>query len=1016
MENKPLKIAHVSDIHIFHSKRHEEHRKLIRELAKTLKEEKVDLIYVGGDVQDSKSKLSPEQLELVNFFFYALSEIAPMIVIMGNHDTNLQAKSRLDSLTPIISNIQSTNPIYYLRDTGTYHLFGIDWLVWSRLDDKNPLEGFKKEHYTIGCYHGPITGAKTDSGYDKFSATMSEKDFELCDSVMLGDIHKTQFFRSRQIAYSGSLIQYKIDESERKGILIWDWDETEKNYDPRFVRIHNDFGYKTFNVSDLDAFDVNKVVLLTNEFVCRLLYTGDETTYSFTKFNEIRKQVKSKIPNQILIQKRFSKRKSISPLKNLTSSKDFFIDYFDKFGIDKAIVKELKKVDQHYESLIDSTDYQVGEYFIKELEIHNFLCFGSHNIIDFEDIKGLVGLFAKNGYGKSSLFHSIMFCLFNKTPKDSKGSFNLINDQLDEVEGCFVQIKLLINGIIWRVKRNIVPKRDGSGASIRLEVYEGEEEKPRHLESRPQTDKQVLQPLLGDENIFLTTVLSSQKDPTEFVDNENFKRLDLVIKFLGILLYDSKFKLVDKDLKQEETVRAIMWEMLEKLTSRTELEKSLDTLNFEIDFDNTEICELEKIIKEDLIEHKKNTKHLSKLSLIGTVKTEEQLKEDLASTKKLSEDDIKTLKQCKELRTELLRRWNTDDRLIGKLNEWKLVRGDKIKEEAISIFRAEIINLKTQLDSKSSTIECPNCNHTWHTVDKEKIKVDIESKTKSMEILKKEIEIYNTEQEKISKLQEEIKEINRSVISLEDKIPTLEKKVIEIQSQLKIIEVNKNKIIEKDSYEKVIKKLNDKLEKNRERKTSLETTNAIRVEQIKGIEEKIKFYDDKIIELREKDNLINNLTLYKSAMHRTGIPSMVLQNFIPLINYEVNSHIGDLFDSSIEFELDENSLNVYYIKENLNKTVKRNVAQACGQESAVINLAIRAALTKMSLLPKPSLLLLDELFSVLDPENLEKMHELVMKLKDQYQNIILITHTEEIKDWPEYFIKLHQTSGITSIN
>ena len=55
------RIGHFADFHIFRNKRHQEHRELIPKLVKTFKTEKVDLIYVGGDIIDSKSKLSPEQ-------------------------------------------------------------------------------------------------------------------------------------------------------------------------------------------------------------------------------------------------------------------------------------------------------------------------------------------------------------------------------------------------------------------------------------------------------------------------------------------------------------------------------------------------------------------------------------------------------------------------------------------------------------------------------------------------------------------------------------------------------------------------------------------------------------------------------------------------------------------------------------------------------------------------------------------------------------------------------------------
>lgn len=1010
---KLLRIAHCGDVHIFFHKRHEEHKELITTFTDILKREKVDLIYVGGDVIDSKSKLSAEQIEIVNYFFYSLSAIAPVIVILGNHDMNLQAKTKLDALSPIINNIHGINPIYYLKDSGVYNLYDIDWLVWSRIDDKDPIETYIKKHYAIGCYHGPIKGAKTDSGWDKFSSNISEKTFDRCDIVLLNDIHKTQYFRNKEIAYSGSFLQTKIDESYKKGFLLWEWNSEIKKHEPTFVQVPNKFGYRTFEISDLEKFDITKVELPSQDFVCRLLYTGSEDVYSFTKFNEYKKQLKAKFPNQILLQKRFNKRKVIIDAKKTVKSKDFLFDYLKERNINKELIIELKKLDEYYNSLVSMTDYHGNEYYISELEIHNFLCFGPKNIIDFEEYKGLSGLFGENGIGKSSLFHAIMFCLFNKTPKNTKSSIKLINDQLEEVDKSYVQVKLNIGGVNWRIKRSIIPKSDDSGANIKLEVYE--EDIPRHLDSRPQTDKQVLQPLLGDEYIFLTTVLSSQKDPIEFVDNDNAKRLDLVIKFLGILLYDTKFNLVTKDLKQEELVRGILNTELEKLTSLQELEKTKKETEEDIEDRKKKIEETKEQIVEQIKEQKSLAGKLSKLNIVGVIKTEEELNKDLNSYQSTLKTKEEKLVKEKENRKNLLIEWNKDEELKGKLNEWKPKKTDKEKESKVSELRVEIKNLQIQLTSENHTITCPHCNHQWQEINKEQIKLDIENKRIEKDILQDELDTFENKQLEIEELKNNILNSNKTIQGLEEEIIEVKEDIEEVKEHLKTIETNKEKIKKKAKVEKDLEKLNSNLETNKEFKSSEETIVAVKEEQVKSLIEKIKTYNEKVAELETKDILINNLTIYKNAMHRSGIPSMILQNFIPLINFEINNYINELFDFSVKFELEESSLNIYYIKENLNKIIKRNITQACGQESTVINLAIRAALTKISLLPKPSLLLLDEVFSMLDDKNLEKMHDLVIRLKEQYQNIILITHTAEIKDWPEYFISLSQTNGITTI-
>lgn len=204
------RIGHFADFHIFRNKRHQEHRELIPKLVKTFKTEKVDLIYVGGDIIDSKSKLSPEQIDLASYLFYELSNIAPVIVIPGNHDANLQNKDSLDSLSPIISKVEGKNPIYYLKDTGIYNLYDIDWAVWSCLDDKNPMENREETTtYTIGCYHGQIKGCITDSYWTKFSGAVDLEIFNKCNIVLLGDIHKKGYF------YKDEEIEVEEEEVEK---------------------------------------------------------------------------------------------------------------------------------------------------------------------------------------------------------------------------------------------------------------------------------------------------------------------------------------------------------------------------------------------------------------------------------------------------------------------------------------------------------------------------------------------------------------------------------------------------------------------------------------------------------------------------------------------------------------------------------------------------------------------------------------------------------------------------------
>ena len=83
------KIAHLADIHIRKLHRFNEYREVFQNLYKKLKHHKPDLIYIGGDVVHGKLDTSPEETRMVADFFLSLCNIAPTIVIPGNHDCNL---------------------------------------------------------------------------------------------------------------------------------------------------------------------------------------------------------------------------------------------------------------------------------------------------------------------------------------------------------------------------------------------------------------------------------------------------------------------------------------------------------------------------------------------------------------------------------------------------------------------------------------------------------------------------------------------------------------------------------------------------------------------------------------------------------------------------------------------------------------------------------------------------------------------------------------------------------------
>ena len=113
--DKLNRVVHLADIHIRLFKRHAEYKRSFRKLYRELKQLDLDqgVIVVAGDILHAKLDMSPEMVALTSDFLTNLAKIAPTLIIDGNHDLNLSNPHRMNSLYPIINNIDHPD-LHYL--------------------------------------------------------------------------------------------------------------------------------------------------------------------------------------------------------------------------------------------------------------------------------------------------------------------------------------------------------------------------------------------------------------------------------------------------------------------------------------------------------------------------------------------------------------------------------------------------------------------------------------------------------------------------------------------------------------------------------------------------------------------------------------------------------------------------------------------------------------------------------------------------------------------------------------
>jgi DNA repair exonuclease SbcCD nuclease subunit len=180
--------------------------------------------------------MTPELIEMVSWILKECSYCAPTIIIPGNHDFLVNNTERLDALSPIINSLNNKK-IFYYKDRGVHEDENVSWCVYSQYQANIPPDLNVATGIKVGLFHGPISGLKTDLGFEFGEEAYDVEKFDGLDVVLCGDIHKRAEFKfSTGKGYMiGSTIQNNIGESVgRHGYGIYNVETKEYTYTDLF--------------------------------------------------------------------------------------------------------------------------------------------------------------------------------------------------------------------------------------------------------------------------------------------------------------------------------------------------------------------------------------------------------------------------------------------------------------------------------------------------------------------------------------------------------------------------------------------------------------------------------------------------------------------------------------------------------------------------------------------------------------------------------------------------------------
>jgi DNA repair exonuclease SbcCD ATPase subunit len=744
-------------------------------------------------------------------------------------------------------------------------------------------------------------------------------------------------------------------------------------------------------------------------------------SYFEKKYNSTNVKIVTKIVSNVLH----------TQLRTLEAT-DNILDHQYQKNIVKEFVTEndlnvkwdlLNRLDDKVNAEVDKTNQnkvRYNKWFIKKVEFSNFLSFGEDNVIEFDNLDGITVIEStpRNFGGKSTAtVDLLMFLFFNATTKTKTNAeiFNKFSDK-DEVK---VKGYVTIDGENYIISRSVIRKKTKSGeynVKSDLEFFKVSEDGTiSNLagEQRRETET-FISSAIGSEEDFLSTILTTGYNLEELIESKPTARGQILTKFLGL-----------ESLKQKEDICKEMYnDWSKKLVSNTynvkDLEDTNVTLQESISNSENEIVRLTSFLEE-------TEKSLKKL--------EEKRDEKLSSKNNDVDQEL--------IRTNPTLLKGEIDALVLKRNQSQAgADGVEVKEPSTYYHEDQHKELKSEM-SKLQGVEfalkyeksekeklikqltegtiCPTCKRALdevdHTDEIEEIKKQIEQIDRDIESNQTEFNVLKEQSDGLESLKNEFDNYERNKLRKARFELEVEQRQLEIDSkQLKLnnYDNNKKKLDENQRIDIEVTGL----------RTKIETANAdIRVTNqsierhngnITSSTEKIGINNELIKKIKSEEELIYVFKTYLTIFGKNGISKVIIRNMIPLLNQELYRLLSDSCYFTLELNINDKNELEFLMIDNETRVVKP-LSSGSGYERTISSLAIRSVLTKISSLPKPNIVVMDEVFGKIADDNLEMVGEFFKKIKNYFEHILVISHNPLIRNWSDNIIMVKKDDNISSI-
>lgn len=618
---------------------------------------------------------------------------------------------------------------------------------------------------------------------------------------------------------------------------------------------------------------------------------------------------------------------------------------------------------------------------IKYIEAKNFRSY-KYFKLPLEN-RGIILMSQINGTGKSSSIYAMIYALYGETPDGAKGD-EVIKKGIDK--DCFARVEFEHfnhDYVVTRYRKNkdyknkVIVKRDGKDIT---------------LPSNRATDKKIEQILGFGFDTLLNSMIFSPERLNTFINSTDKQRKKILEELTNTNIYKQAQELVktDRDMSRQK----------------------LSDVSKEIDHTNT-LLESQKGLERQYELNKRN--HEQQLqSLQNQIKNLQVQAAKIKVDNTITTDALKASyndcnQQIKALQAQLGP--NTDSQELVKINN-QLTQSQAQQKQ----LRQQLLDLM-QTSKQLMNSKLPTCKWCGSKLNAQH----------------KQIELNNINTQAI-KLGQQYNAMDQPIQGLKAKQQSLKAKIESVAGQNKQLNAQITTLSQKQQYYLL------KLNQNRANQKSKEQLNSqiaslstqYQVEQnkqIKAVHVNTRGLEDNLAKYnQEQDKLEQDQRDYQSLIQiysDRGVKAQALSVVLPFLNQELAKILKVLTDNQLTASLESHTKTKSgkvnnQISLQINSAVSGpNYQDLSSGEKRRIGIALNIAFMQYlkSQIGGLNLAVFDEVFDNLDQAGIDKVLDVLAKLKSDIPNILIMSHNDDLiyNDNIDARIKIKKTNGTSEI-